>query len=231
MAFAATSSSLASKSALASTPVRRSSPFTTTRAAPHSLVVRAAQGPKDAAVKAFGAFAAAQLVLLPLTGAAVADVLPTSWNTADLQKQVLFGFGEKKKVEQKAEKVASKASDAADTAASKVSDAADTKVASKASDAVDSAASKVSDAADTAASKADEATPNSFSIFDADSVNDARQKLKENIEEAVNTKEDPAERVVSVGKPGESQEDNAERIRREAENGPTTGGDARAPTN
>ncbi len=52
----------------------------------------------------------------------------------------------------------------------------------------------------------DEATPNSFSIFDADSVNDARQKLKQNIDEAVARKDDPAERVVSVGKPGESQE-------------------------
>jgi len=37
-------------------------------------------------------------------------------------------------------------------------------------------------------------------------VNDARQKLKQNIDEAVARKDDPAERVVSVGKPGESQE-------------------------
>jgi hypothetical protein len=59
----------------------------------------------------------------------------------------------------------------------------------------------------------DENTPNSFSIFDAGSVNEARQKLKSNIDEAVNQKSDPAERVASIGKPGESQEANAERIR------------------
>jgi hypothetical protein len=59
----------------------------------------------------------------------------------------------------------------------------------------------------------DENTPNSFSIFDANSVNEARQKLKSNIDEAVNQKSDPAERVASIGKPGESQEANAERIR------------------
>lgn len=52
----------------------------------------------------------------------------------------------------------------------------------------------------------DENTPNSFSIFDADSVQDARQKLKQNIDEAVSQKSDPAERVASIGKPGESQE-------------------------
>ncbi len=59
----------------------------------------------------------------------------------------------------------------------------------------------------------DESTTNSFSIFDAGSVNEARQKLKSNIDEAVNQKSDPAERVASIGKPGESQEANAERIR------------------
>jgi len=102
------------------------------------------------------------------------------FNTSDLQKEVLFGFGEgKSKVEKAVEKN----------------------------------------------------TPSSFSIFDADSVNDARNKLKENIQSASDTKEDPSERVVSVGKPGESQEENAERIRRESENGATSFGDARAPTN
>jgi hypothetical protein len=59
----------------------------------------------------------------------------------------------------------------------------------------------------------DENTPNSFSIFDAGSVDEARQKLKSNIDEAVSQKSDPAERVASIGKPGESQEANAERIR------------------
>jgi hypothetical protein len=59
----------------------------------------------------------------------------------------------------------------------------------------------------------DETTTNSFSIFDAGSVDEARQKLKANIDEAVNQKSDPAERVASIGKPGESQEANAERIR------------------
>ena len=52
----------------------------------------------------------------------------------------------------------------------------------------------------------DENTPNSFSIFDADSVSDAKSKLKANVDEAVGRKKDPAERVASVGKPGESQE-------------------------
>jgi len=54
--------------------------------------------------------------------------------------------------------------------------------------------------------KAVKEAPSSFSIFDNDSVNDARNKLKENIQQASDTKDDPSERVVSVGKPGESQE-------------------------
>lgn len=57
-----------------------------------------------------------------------------------------------------------------------------------------------------AALQVDENTTNSFSIFDASSVDDARQKLKANINEAVTQKSDPAERVTSIGKPGESQE-------------------------
>jgi len=117
----------------------------------------------------------------------------------NLQQNVLFGFGE------------NKADKAADQAAGNVKEAA----------------SDAKGAAKDVAEEADKATPDSFSIFDADSVSDLRSKLKANVNEAVKTKEDPAERVVSVGKPGETQEDNAERIRQEAENGPVAGGDAR----
>jgi hypothetical protein len=147
-----------------------------------------------------------------------------------LQQNVLFGIGEKK-----AQKVASKAADVAGDAANKVGGVSG--VADKASEAaskvggVGGAVDKAGDAAETAAKKVDETTTNSFSIFDAGSVDEARQKLKANIDEAVNQKSDPAERVASIGKPGESQEANAERIRREAENANTPGGDARAPTN
>lgn len=95
---------------------------------------------------------------------------------------------------------------------------------------MEKAASKAEGAAKDIAEEADKSTPNSFSIFNTDNVSDARKKLKDNLDKAVNEKSDPAEKVVSVGKPGESQEENAERIRREAE-GPTKGGDARAPTN
>ncbi len=55
--------------------------------------------------------------------------------------------------------------------------------------------------------QADENTPDSFSIFNTNSVEDARKQLKKNLDEAVSTQSDPAERVVSIGKPGESQEE------------------------
>lgn len=122
---------------------------------------------------------------------------------SNLQQNVLFGFGEKK-VEKAADNVAGD---------------------------VKQAAGDAEGAAKNVAKEADKATPDSFSIFDASSVDDLRSKLKKNVADAVNTKDDPAEQVVSVGKPGETQEENAERIRREAENGPVDGGDARAPTN
>lgn len=101
----------------------------------------------------------------------------------------------------------------------------------QAADNVKDVAGDVKGAAQDVAKKADKATPDSFSIFDADSVADLRSKLKSNVNEAIKTKDDPAEKVVSIGKPGETQEENAERIREEAENGAVKGGDARAPTN
>lgn len=126
------------------------------------------------------------------------SLLAIGFDTEGLQKNVLFGFGEKK--------VKQAASDAKD------------------------AAGDVKQAAGDVAQKVDENTPSSFSIFDADSVNDAKNKLRENLDAAVSQQSDPAQRVASVGKPGETQEENAERIRREAENGAPAGGDARAPT-
>jgi hypothetical protein len=328
---------LGSASALAGSSVPRTGPFTSARPAPRSLVVRSQNGSNDVAMKTVAAIAAAQIALMPLAGAAMADTFPLAavgnpaaefanksksvankakgaavpnpidalsanaksvtqdakasvngagvpdplkslqskaksaaksvgnnpaqdfankgksavakakpavnkakanvsnparefalnaekakkklpFGTIDytgLQQNVLFGIGEKK-----AQKAVSKASDVAGDVANKAGD-----VANKAD------VGNVADKAGDVAKKVDENTPNSFSIFDAGSVNEARQKLKSNIDEAVNQKSDPAERVASIGKPGESQEANAERIRREAENGNVAGGDARAPTN
>ena len=46
----------------------------------------------------------------------------------------------------------------------------------------------------------------SFNIFDAGSVSDVKKTLKKNIESATAQQGDPAERVTSIGKPGETQE-------------------------
>lgn len=170
MAAALSTSLLTRRSVLSGSCPAHSRTANPARVASRTLLVRAQQGSSDAAKKALGMIAAAQIALLPLTGAAVATT--GAWNAADLQHEVGF-FGNAKT-----------------------------------------------------------SAPTSFSIFDADGINDARKKLKENIDAAVSPENrDPAEKVVSVGKPGESQEENAERVRREAENGPTTGGDARASTN
>lgn len=52
-----------------------------------------------------------------------------------------------------------------------------------------------------------QATPDkSFNIFDAGSVQNARDTLKANVEKAANEARDPAERVFPIGRPGETQE-------------------------
>lgn len=145
------------------------------------------------------------------------------YDYSSLQTDVGFlGFGGNK-AEKVASKVQSKASEVADKVPS----------AGAVADKVPSAgavADKAGNLADKASEAADKATPNSFNIFDSGSVKEAQNTLKQNVEKAAAEKSDPAERVFPIGKPGETQEDNAERIRLQSENGATPMGDARAPT-
>lgn len=159
-----------------------------------------------------------------------------------LQTDVGFlGFGNKAK-----QAVQSKVSDAKDQAGSIADKAGDVRgnvgdladkagsVASKAGDVggnVGAIADKAGSVGDKVAETADKAASgNSFNIFDAGSVKEAQKTLKQNVENAAAERSDPAERVFPIGKPGETQEDNAERIRIQSENGATAMGDARAPT-
>lgn len=161
---------------------------------------------------------------------AVKDALPTRaemYNYGDLQKNVGF-FGIGNKVDQAASKVKSAASDVADKAGtSNINDAAQ-----KVGDVANKAgASNITDAAQKVGQKVDENTPDSFSIFNTSGLKDAASQLSAKVEDAKNAIGDPAENVFPVqGKKGETQEENAEFVRRQAE-GNTAMGDARAPTN